>query len=147
MSATDAARRNALLSLLPQHNLGVLVTLKRDGRPQLSNVMYGYDADQHRILVSVTADRAKSRNLDRDPRASFHVSSADGWAWTVVEGMASQSDAATAPYDEGVEELVALYRLVQGEHDDWDEFRAAMVAERRRIVRLDIEHAYGQPRR
>jgi PPOX class probable F420-dependent enzyme len=142
---TEDPRREALLDLLPQHKLGVLVTLKRDGRPQLSNVNYAYDAARQLVLISVTADRAKSRNLDRDPRASFHVSSDDGWAWTVVEGTATQSDVATDPYDEGVEELITLYRLVLGEHPNWDEYRAAMVADRRRIVRIGIEHVYGQP--
>lgn len=145
MTTSEDPRRAALLALLGKHRLGVLATLKRDGRPQLSNVNYAYDSVRQRVLISVTADRAKSRNLDRDPRASFHVDSDDGWAWTVVEGTATQSDVATDPYDEGVEELITLYRLVLGEHPDWDEYRRAMVADRRRIVRISVDHVYGQP--
>ena len=135
-----------LLALLADHRLGVLVTLKRDGRPQLSNVSYTYDSARRLIRVSVTADRAKSKNLARDPRASFHVTSADGWAWTVAEGDAEVTPVAADPYDETVEELIEVYRAIGGEHPDWEEYRAAMVADRRQVVRLAVTHAYGQPR-
>lgn len=136
-----------LLALLSEHKLGVLVTLKRDGRPQLSNVNYAYDSARRLIRVSVTADRAKTRNLLRDPRASFHVRSDDGWAWTVAEGDAELTPVAADPRDETVEELIDVFRAIQGEHSDWDEYRAAMVADRRLVVRLRVEHAYGQPLR
>ncbi|GGO56915.1 PPOX class F420-dependent enzyme [Streptomyces daqingensis] len=136
-----------LLALLSEYRLGVLVTLKRDGRPQLSNVNYTYDSARRLIRVSVTADRAKTRNLLRDARASFYVTSQDGWAWTVAEGTAELTAVAAEPGDDAVEELVDVYRAVQGEHPDWDEYRAAMVADRRQVVRLRVEHAYGQPRR
>src|SRR4051794_7636855 len=65
---------------------GVLATIKRDGRPQLSNV--GYAWDDGLVRVSVTADRAKTGNLRRDPRVGLHVSSRDFWTWVVVEGTA-----------------------------------------------------------
>jgi len=136
-----------LLALLAEHKLGVLVTLKRDGRPQLSNVLYAYDSARRLIRISVTVDRAKSRNLARDPRASFHVTSQDGWSWTVAEGIADVTPPAADPYDDTVEELIEVYRATGGEHSDWDEYRAAMVAERRQVVRLPIDHAYGQPQR
>ncbi|MFC4495930.1 PPOX class F420-dependent oxidoreductase [Streptomyces ovatisporus] len=136
-----------LLALLSEHKLGVLVTLKRDGRPQLSNVNYTYDSARRLVRISVTADRAKTRNLLRDPRASFHVTSQDGWAWTVAEGTADLTAVATEPDDDAVDELIDVYRAIQGEHPDWDEYRAAMIADRRQVVRLRVEHAYGQPRR
>ena len=139
--------QEALLSLLSEVKRGVLVTLKRDGRPQLSNVLHAYDPEQRIVRVSVTADRAKTRNLARDPRAGYHVTTADGWSWTVAEGDAELSDVAADPYDPVVEELVDLYRAISGEHADWGEYRAAMVAERRRVVRLRVRHAYGTPRR
>lgn len=145
---TDAApedRQNALLSLLTERDLGVLATLKRDGRPQMSNVNYAYEPDRRLIRISVTAGRAKPRNLARDPRASFHVMSADGWAWTVAEGTATLSDVAADPYDAAVEELIDVYRLVRGEHPDWDDYRRAMVEDRRQVIRIHVEHAYGQP--
>jgi hypothetical protein len=46
-----------------------------------------------------------------------------------------------------VDELVAYYRGVSGENPDWDEYRAAMVADRRLVVRFRPEHAYGQIQR
>ncbi|MEU5098024.1 PPOX class F420-dependent oxidoreductase [Streptomyces sp. NPDC020996] len=134
---------DALLSLLSEVRGGVLVTLKRDGRPQLSNVSHHYDPDERIVRISVTDDRAKTRNLRRDPRASYHVTTADRWAYTVVEGTADLSPVAADPHDDTVEELVRLYRDVLGEHPDWDDFRAAMVRDRRLVVRLRVERAYG----
>ncbi len=123
---------------------GVLTTVKRDGRPQLSNVGYAYDPELRLFRVSVTADRAKTRNLQADPRVGLHVSSDDFWSWVAVEGTADLTPVAAAPDDATVDELVACYRGVSGEHGDWDEFRAAMVTERRLVVRFSPEHTYGQ---
>lgn len=64
---TQDAEQNALLALLSEGHGGVLVTIKRDGRPQLSNVMHAYYPDERVIRVSLTDDRAKTRNLRRDP--------------------------------------------------------------------------------
>ncbi|MDT0379787.1 PPOX class F420-dependent oxidoreductase [Streptomyces sp. RKND-216] len=139
--------QEALLSLLTDQNRGVLVTLKRDGRPQLSNVLHAYDPEQRIVRVSVTADRAKTRNLARDPRASYHVTTADGWSWTVAEGDAELTAVAADPYDATVEELVDVYRAISGEHGDWNQYRRSMVTDRRLVVRLHVRHAYGQPRR
>ncbi|MER5910094.1 TIGR03618 family F420-dependent PPOX class oxidoreductase [Streptomyces sp. NPDC001982] len=138
---------DALLKLLSDARGGVLVTLKRDGRPQLSNVSHVYYPDERIIRVSVTDDRAKTRNLRRDPRASYHVTSPDRWAYTVAEGVADLTPVALDPYDETVEELIRLYRDVAGEHPDWDDYRAAMVRDRRLVLRLRVERAYGVPRR
>ncbi|NAZ77437.1 TIGR03618 family F420-dependent PPOX class oxidoreductase [Kineococcus sp. T13] len=136
-----------MLDLLAATSRSVLVTIKRDGRPQLSNVTHHYDPVRRLVRVSVTADRAKARNLERDPRASLHVSSEDFWSWTVVEGEASLSAVAADPHDEAVDELVDLYRALAGEHPDWEDYRAAMVRDRRRVVRLPVARAYGQPPR
>ncbi|MGW0558172.1 PPOX class F420-dependent oxidoreductase [Streptomyces sp. NPDC002926] len=140
------AQQEALLKLVAECEGGVLVTLKRDGRPQLSNVNHAYYADERTIRVSVTDDRAKTRNLRRDPRAGYHVTSGDRWAWTVVEGTAELSPVAADPYDATVEELITLYRDVVGEHPDWDDYRRAMVRDKRLVLRLRVERAYGQPR-
>ncbi|MER5459722.1 PPOX class F420-dependent oxidoreductase [Streptomyces sp. NPDC002668] len=139
------AQQEALLKLVSECDGGVLVTLKRDGRPQLSNVNHAYYPDERTIRVSVTDDRAKTRNLRRDPRAGYHVTSADRWAWTVVEGTAELSPVAADPYDATVEELITLYRDVVGEHPDWDDYRRAMVRDKRLVLRLRVERAYGQP--
>jgi PPOX class probable F420-dependent enzyme len=138
---TQDATQNALLGLLSDGHGGVLVTLKRDGRPQLSNVSHAYYPDERIIRVSITDDRAKTRNLRRDPRASYHVTAADRWAYTVAEGTAELTPVARDPYDETVEELVRLYRDVGGEHPDWDDYRAAMEKERRVVIRFDIARA------
>ena len=140
----SAAPDPRLLDFVAGSRWGVLATIKEDGRPQLSNIGYAYDRDAGVVRISVTADRAKTRNLQRDPRASLHVTSQDFWTWAVVEGTADLTAVAADPHDDTVEELVGYYRGVNGEHPDWDEYRRAMVADRRLVVRLSVEHAYGQ---
>ncbi|MFY1672863.1 PPOX class F420-dependent oxidoreductase [Plantactinospora sp. WMMB334] len=143
----DGRTEQALLGIVRRGSLGVLATLKRDGRPQLSNVSYTYDPERRLIRVSVTGDRAKTANLRRDPRASFHVSTPDGWAYAVVEGVAELTPEAAEPTDPTVEELIDVYRAVRGEHPDWDDYRRAMVADRRLVLRLPVDRVYGAPPR
>ena len=133
-----------LLDFVAGNRWGVLATIKADGRPQLSNIGYAYDRAAGVVRISVTADRAKTRNLQRDPRASLHVTSQDFWTWAVLEGTADLTPVAADPHDGTVEELVAYYRGVTGEHPDWDEYRQAMVTDRRLVVRLSVDHLYGQ---
>jgi PPOX class probable F420-dependent enzyme len=134
----------ALLDLIAARNGGVLTTLKRDGRPQLSNVNYAYYAEDRLIKVSITGSRAKYRNLQRDPRTSLHVSSPDFWSYAVAESTAELSPIAAEPGDATVEELIEVYRRVAGkEHPDWDDYRRAMVADQRVVLRLPIERVYG----
>lgn len=121
---------------------GVLVTIKADGRPQLSNISYAVEGDGT-IAISVTADRAKTRNAARDPRVSLHVTADDFWSYVVIEGDAELTPAAESPDDSTADQLVELYRALQGEHPDWDEYRAAMVNDRRLVLRLRPTHAYG----
>ena len=125
----------------PRRN-GVLTTQKRDGRPQLSNISYHLDTDDV-FRISVTATRAKYRNMVRDSRISLYVARPDFWAYAVFEGDADLSPVASDPHDATVEELVALYRALAGEHPDWDEYRAAMVGDQRLVVRLRPTHVYG----
>ena len=134
-----------LLALLADNSLGVLATIKGDGRPQLSNVTYHFDPRALAIEISITEPRAKTRNLRRDPRASLLVSSDDGWSYAVAEGDVVLSAPAAAPHDDTVEALVNLYRKVAGEHPDWDDYRQAMVVDRRVLLRLPISHLYGMP--
>ena len=135
-----------MLAFVSEHKWGVLATIKRDGRPQLSNVGYAYDAGTQLVRVSVTDSRAKTRNLRADPRVTLHVASKDFWTWVAVEGTAELTPVAADPHDATVDELVTYYRGISGEHDDWDEYRAAMVADRRLVVRFRPEHTYGQLR-
>lgn len=134
-----------LLALIADHSLGVLATIKRDGRPQLSHVTYHFDPQRLTAEISITEARAKTRNLRRDPRASLLVSSDDGWAYAVAEGDAELTAPAAEPEDDTVKALVGLYRRIAGEHPDWDDYRRAMVTERRLLLRLPVTHLYGMP--
>lgn len=131
----------ALDYIRPRKN-GVLVALKRDGRPQLSNITYALGADGV-VRISITAGRAKYSNLVRDSRASLYVTQDDFWGYVVVEGEADLTPVAADPADATVDELVELYRSVAGEHPDWDDYRRAMVADQRVVVRLRPTRAYG----
>ena len=135
------------LALLAGLHLGVLITIKRDGRPQSSNVGYMYDDATRRISISTTADRFKVANLRRDPRANLHVIAPDGWGWAAAEGIADLTPIAQERADAVVEELITIYRTNAGEHPDWDDFRRAMVEDQRLVVHLELQRTYGsEPR-
>jgi PPOX class probable F420-dependent enzyme len=134
-----------LLAVISGNSIGVLATIKRDGRPQLSNVQYYFDPRNLVIQVSITEPRAKTRNLRRDPRASILVNADDGWSYAVAEGTAELTPPAAARDDNTVEALITLYRNIAGEHPDWDEYRDAMVTDRRVVLTLPITHVYGLP--
>jgi len=134
-----------LLAVISNNSLGVLATIKRDGRPQLSNVSYHFDPRKLTVASSITEPRAKTRNLRRDPRASLHVSCDDGWSYAVAEGDAILTPPAASERDDTVESLIALYRDIAGEHPDWDDYRRAMVDDRRVMLTLPISHVYGMP--
>ena len=132
-----------LLDRIGTHGLGVLVTIKRDGRPQLSNVGYVYDGT--RVRVSLTDDRAKTKTLRRDPRARLYVDGPRGRTYVVLEGKADLSPVAADPYDDVVEDLVDYYRTASGEHPNWDEYREVMVRDKRLMFSMTVDHAYGMP--
>jgi PPOX class probable F420-dependent enzyme len=133
-----------LVALAAARSIGVLATIKRDGRPQLSTVAFTFDPGAAMARISVVDGRAKVHNLRRDPRASLFVTSADGWSYAVLEGTVELSPVAVDQDDDTVEELVAVFRAIRGEeHPDWDEFRAAMVADHRLVARLRVERTYG----
>jgi PPOX class probable F420-dependent enzyme len=132
-AAVDFARTN---------RQSVLTTIRGNGRPQLSNVLH-HVFDDGVIRISITADRAKYRNLSREPWAALHVTREDFFAYAVLEADVELSPVATRPDDETVDELVEYYRVLVGEHENWDAYREAMVAERRVIVRLIPNRAYG----
>jgi len=133
-----------LLALTATRNIGALATIKRDGRPQLSTVNFTLDEATRTARICVVDGRAKVHNLRRDPRASIFVASPDGWTYAVLEGSVELSPVALAPDDETADELVELYRTIRGvDHPDWDEYREAMVSERRMAARLLVERVYG----
>ncbi|TMC66698.1 MAG: PPOX class F420-dependent oxidoreductase [Chloroflexota bacterium] len=119
---------------------GILATIKRDGRPQLSNILYFVD-DDGRVRISVTQTRAKTHNLRRDPRASLHVQGRDRYEYLVAEGTAELLEG------EGLKEALRhYYRKVRGEHPNWAEYDAAMVSEQRLLLSISVDRAYGQLR-
>jgi PPOX class probable F420-dependent enzyme len=130
-------------TLLAESRLGVLATIKADGRPQLSPVMPFYDQEAGVIHVSMTEGRAKTANLRRDPRATLEVTSPDGWAWATAEGMATLIGPGTDPHGPEVEALVDYYRTAAGDHPDWDEYRSVMVSDRRVLMTMTVDHVYG----
>ena len=129
--------------LLAEARLGVLATIKASGVPQLSPVTPFYDRAAGVIYVSMTEGRAKTVNLRRDPRAALEVTSPDGWAWATAEGPVTLTGPGTDPHGPEVEALVDYYRSAAGEHPDWDEYRSVMVADRRVLMTMTVEHVYG----
>ena len=123
-------------------SLGTVATIKKDGRPQLSDV--SYIALPSLIRFSTRTTLAKVHNLRQDPRVSMKVSAADGRGYAVAEGTAELSPVAWRLDDDVVEELIEVYRLIAGkEHPDWDDYRRAMIADGRLVVRIRVEHLYG----
>ena len=117
---------------LRTHHRSVLTTRRADGRLQSSPVVHGVVGDA--VAISVTQDRAKTRNLRRDPRATLLALSDEFFGpWVQVDG-----DAEIIDLPEAMDTLTALYRQVQGEHPDWADFEAAMVRDRRCIIRIPL---------
>jgi PPOX class probable F420-dependent enzyme len=133
---------SAALTFARRHDQGVLITLRIGGRPQSSNINYAV-GDDGIIRISITDGRAKTVNVRRDARVSLHISQPDFWAYAVLDCDATLSPAAAQRDDATVEELIALYRAIQGEHPDWDDYRRAMVDDHRLVLRLQPTHAYG----
>lgn len=127
-------------AFLAARHRGVLATLTREGRPQLSNIVYVFVDGQARI--SVTETRAKTANARRDPRVSLHVTSEDFWSYVVAEGEATLGPVAQEPGDETCRRLLETYELVRGPHPDPQEFHEAMVAERRLELMLRPDRFY-----
>jgi PPOX class probable F420-dependent enzyme len=131
-------------TLLAESRLGVLATIRSNGRPQLSPVQPYYDRAAGVIYVSMTEGRAKTVNLRRDPRVSLEVTSKDGRSWATADGTATLVGPGTDPHGPEVEALVGYYRTAAGEHPDWDEYRAVMVSDRRVLMTMSVEHVYGR---
>ena len=122
----------------------VLITLRRDGRAQSSDVVYSIDDGV--ILVSVTGDRAKTANMRRDNRVVVHITEPASWSYLSLDGTVELMAETTQPDDATSDALVAYYRSISGEHPDWSEYRRAMIDERRLIARITPTSAVGQVR-
>jgi PPOX class probable F420-dependent enzyme len=126
--------RAGLEAFLRANHRAVVITTRRDGRPQASPVTCGLD-DEGRVVISTYAERAKAHNARRNPAVSVVVGSENfGGAWVQVDGRAEVLD-----MPEALDALVDYYRCISGEHPDWDEYRAAMVRQDKSLLRVTIE--------
>jgi PPOX class probable F420-dependent enzyme len=132
---------SAALQFATPRKRGALTTIRADGRPQLSNIMF-VPVDGA-LWISITTSRAKTKNLQRDPRCALYVPGDDVWSFVVLDGTAALTDEARDANDDVVEELVRYYRAGAGEHPDWDEYRAVMVKEGRLVAKFTATTAYG----
>ena len=130
------------LDFIRERKQGVLATIRSNGRPQLSNIMF-VPGDEGMLRISVTDDRAKTKNLRRDPRASLYVLGDNFYQYVVIEAQAELTPVAADPHDATVDALVAYYKDAIGEHPDWEDYRASMVNDKRLVVVLRPERAYG----
>jgi PPOX class probable F420-dependent enzyme len=137
IATAEKVDRAALLDFVRPRHKGTLVTTRKDGRLQMSPVTCGLD-EAGRIVVSTYPERAKAVNLRRNPAVSLVVHS-DDWndPYVQVDGTAEVLDMPDA-----VEPLVEYYRCIAGEHPDWDEYREAMRAQGKSLIRITIE-AWG----
>ena len=128
-----------------ERHVGVLITIRADGRPQSSDIVY--DLDGGTFSISVTEGRAKTANLRRDPRAVLHVSDPSSWSYVSFDGIVELLPTATSTGDATCDALVTYYERVSGKpHPDWAEYRQAMVRERRLVVRFIPRRATGMIR-
>ena len=133
-----------LVTLVAARNIGALATIRGDGRPQLSAVNFTFDPAAESARVSVIQDRAIVNNLRRDPRASIYVASPDGWTYAVLEGTVELSSVAAHADDNIVDELLEVYCAILGQGPpNSDDFRAAMVDDRRLVATLHVDSVYG----
>ena len=136
IATTTEVDRDGLLDFVRERHHYALITTRRDGRPQVSPVTGGVDADG-RIVISTYPERAKTKNLRRDPAVSVLVMSDefDG-PWVQVDGTAEVLD---MPAQEAEDGLVEYFRCIAGEHSDWDEYREAMRRQGKSLIRITPE--------
>lgn len=72
-----------------KHN-AILATIKQDGSPQLTPVIYRWDGEQ--FWVSTTKDRAKYINIQRDPRISLCIDEAKTSTTVIATGKAQLTE-------------------------------------------------------
>ena len=136
-SLTSASRE-----WLTQHHQAVLITLRADGSAQSSNVLTAFDGDVFR--VSVTAGRAKTRNLARDPRAIMHVLGGNFWGYASVACSARLGTVSTGVGDQAGQELLRLFNdISEAPHPNPQEFFDVQVVEQRLLLSLRAESISG----
>jgi PPOX class probable F420-dependent enzyme len=132
-TSTKVDRDQLLEFIRPRHH-AILMTTRQDGRPQSSPNTCGVDAEG-RVVISTYPERVKATNIRRNPQASALILSDDfGGAWVQVDGTAEVLD-----LPEALEPLVDYFRVISGEHPDWDEYRQAMQDQGKSLIRLTID--------
>lgn len=120
-----------------------LITIRSDGRPQSSDIVYATDADT--FIISITEDRAKTANMRRDPRVVLHLSLPDAWSYISFDGTVELSATTMSPDDATSDRLVDYFEAVSGSaHSNWHEYRQAMIDERRLLARFTPISVVGQ---
>lgn len=123
-------------AVIREQQRAVLATMRDDATPQMSPVLVAVD-DDGRLLISTRETAVKVRNLRRDGRLWLCVLPDEFFGrWVQVEGRVEIVSLPAA-----MEGLVDYYRRVSGEHDNWDDYRAAMQRERRVLLRVQLERA------
>ncbi len=130
-----------LKRFVAENRRGVLTTFRRDGSAQMSIITCGPYQDG--VAFSTTEDRAKLRNLRRNPRCSLMVARENWSAYIVLQGAARVLSAGNTNADELRLALRDVYRTAATEHPDWDEYDQAMQEQRRSAIIVVPEHIYG----
>ncbi|GAB3618445.1 TIGR03618 family F420-dependent PPOX class oxidoreductase [Okibacterium endophyticum] len=131
IATTTIVQQGELLDFARSRHRMLLATRRADGGPQMSPVTGGIDQNG-RIVISTYPGRGKTRNAERDPRASVVVLS-DDWngPWVQIDG-----DAEVLHMPEAEDALVDYFRCISGEHPDWAEYRAAMRVQGKSLIRI-----------
>ena len=134
IATTTTVTREGLLEFVrPRHHM-IVITRRADGTVQSSPVTGGVD-EAGRIVVATYPERAKTRNLRREPQCAVLVLSDDfGGAWVQVDGSAEVLDIPDA-----VGPLVEYFRCIAGEHSDWVEYGRAMLDQGKSLLRITVE--------
>lgn len=121
---------DAIEALLAGPNHAVLGVNRADGSPQLTVVWYVWDGETFRF--STTRDRAKYRNISRDPRVSLLVNDPEGAWYVVAYGTAHIVE---TNHDELAQPILEKYMTPeQRERHRWDPTRVIVVLRPDRIL-------------
>jgi PPOX class probable F420-dependent enzyme len=137
------ADQEALAALIAEREQAILATINRDGQPQLSNMLYVFDAERQLVSMSTTASRLKAKNLKRDPRCSIHVAGDSFWTYAVAQGEAELSPVAERPGDAAVAELLPIHSRLGPPPEDEDAFARKMIDEGRLVIRFRYSRLHG----
>jgi len=133
------------LEFLENNHSAAMITVAEDGVAKVAKV--GVGLVDGKLWSSGTADRVRTRRLRADPRCTLFVHDA-AYGWVALETTVTILDGPDMP-----ELSVRLFRKMQGRPTgplSWfggnlteEEFRQAMVDERRLIYEFGIHHTYG----